>query len=437
MFGYFAFKKTRDIDVNEALADEYIIEESVQDTDDNTILAQAMFFEVDEDLNPVKEVYPEVVLSATDSDSTCKSGAITYSSSSVCYTSSSSGSADVDITQTSKVGVGDLIKTDDFKLTLTNIEVPPLFSGSPTMDSNVRQIYKDDEGDYHWTLKPAGEMINRNVVEGNTYAGDNQTKEFLDVGDSYQTVSYGVEYSVEVSGEANGGGENSLTISQYYENDCMDDCENSANPTPQKYLMSSEILAKSNQYAGYYESLLEEEDTQQIEVCDENTEFITMNISGTSPIACTPSLKELWISFKKKISNLFDAEYCSPEDEENGSCISTASIVVIMESPWGSKDDCAKDGQCVNEFNDLRNGNYRVAGDGGHGDVYVLTDCTAEISGVGPVDLQCAWDISYISEELEFQSVDNIPGEDYPDKEDYINFHINESENRTTTPLSM
>ena len=85
----------------------------------------------------------------------------------------------------------------------------------------------------------------------------------------------------------------------------------------------------------------------------------------------------------------------------------------------------------------MRNSNFKVAGNDEYGDVYVLTNCRVNIEGVGPVDLKCAWDISYISEEVVFQSADNIPSEEYPDREDYINFHIRQSEIRTEQPIPM
>jgi hypothetical protein len=108
-----------------------------------------------------------------------------------------------------------------------------------------------------------------------------------------------------------------------------------------------------------------------------------------------------------------------------------------MESPWGTKTDCAENDQCVNEFNRLREGTVKIPGEDTGGGVYVLTDCVARVEGVGEQNLKCAWDIEYIAKEVEYQSYDNLPGEDYPDTMEYLNFHINEAENRTEEPKRM
>jgi len=145
---------------------------------------------------------------------------------------------------------------------------------------------------------------------------------------------------------------------------------------------------------------------------------------------CTPSLKQVVMSFFKRITSLFEADKCSNQGESSEACISTASIVIIMESPWGSKEDCA-DGACVTEFNELRNGGFSIPSSDASSRIYVLTDCYANIEGQSNVLLSCAWDMDYITQELEFQSHDNIPQEVFPDRMDYINFHVWESERRT------
>ena len=400
LFGYIAFRKTKDVTTQEIFADEYIVAEDVQETNDN-ILTQPLFFEIDEDLNPVKEVYPEVVLSATDSSSDCQSTDLVYTSSTTCY--QDSGSTDMDMTDSETPEVGKVIKKNA-SIKLTNIVVPPIFSGSPAMDTSVKQIHIDNKGNSHETLKPAGEITSTKTAQSNTYAGDMDTKAYLEAAERATTVPYGITYNIQASGGATGGGDNELIISQYYGNNCEVGCDNAANPTPEKSNKISEFLFRSEQYAGYEES--EEIVNSEIEACDENTEFYEMDIEGTSPKACTPTLKDLFISFTKKVSNLFDADSCSPGDEDsedNGECVSTADIVVIIESPWGSKKDCLENGTCLNAFNESRNSNFKYAGQGGYGDVYVLTDCTANIDGAPDIKLKCAWDISYVGDELEYR----------------------------------
>jgi hypothetical protein len=439
LFAYFTVRNFGNTNTQiEALeTEEYILTENIQNqTEENEDLVQDVFLEIDEDLNPVKRVYPELVLSETDTTQ-CRTTDLVYSSERVCSTADSQGSIDADLESTGEVEVGTVISRDA-TISLVSVVVPPLLSGSPTMDSEVRQIYRDAQGKYHWTLKPAGEMVSRKIVESNTYPGDENTKAILDAADSSRNVPFGVEYNINVGGDASGGGENQFTVDQYYTNDCGEKCNNPSSGTLQKYLDTSSILAGLSQIPGYYDEVDEQEVSEGIENCSEDSTFLDMDIDGTAPIGCTPSLKEVVVSFVKRIKNLFDVNSCTEgSEEEGGDCVSTANIVIIMESPWGTKTDCAENDQCVNEFNRLREGTVKIPGEDTGGGVYVLTDCVARVEGVGEQNLKCAWDIEYIAKEVEYQSYDNLPGEDYPDTMEYLNFHINEAENRTEEPKRM
>ena len=421
-------KKTENISTIKSDTNEYILSEEVEvDNGENCNLQQDMFLEIDEEFKPIKEVYPEVVVNGSNVlGADCVSPFYSYSSEKICARTISFN-ADMGKVER-ELQVGDVVSRIA-SIELTEIEIPPLMNGSPVMDSSVRQIYTEEDGTDHWTLRPAGEMITKEVVASSAYPGDEQTFGLIDASEGSKTKSFGVEYTIEGSSNAEGSGSNKISISEYQESDCREYCRNYANPTPEKYLSSSEILGKSQNYPGYYDNLSEEA-SEVINDCDSSTRFFPMEINGTKSVGCTPSLKEIILSFKKTITDSAEAIKCSLLGESDENCVSTASIVIIMESPWGSKKDCA-DGACVTEFNDLRNGNFTSPGGNSSGKIYILTDCYANISGVGNKKLSCAWDVDYITEELEFQSHDNIPQEVFPDKISYMNFHVREGENRT------
>ncbi len=437
LFAYFAVKKFDNVNASTRSleTEEYTLTENVQNQLEQNHLVQDIFLEVDDELNPVKRVYPDLVLSENDT-TTCRTTDLVYSSEKICSTTDSQGGFQADLKGGGEVEVGSVISRDA-SISLVSVVVPPLLSGSPTMDSEVRQIYRDTKGNYHETLKPAGEMISRRVIESNTYPGDENTKAILDAADNSRNVPFGVEYNVNVGGDASGGGENQFTVDQYYTNDCGEKCNNPSSGTLQKYLDTSSILAGLSQIPGYYDEVDEQEVSENIESCSDDSTFLNMDVEGTAPIGCTPSLKEVIVSFVKRINNIFDANSCTEGSEEGGDCVSTANIIIIMESPFGTKQDCAENGQCVNEFNELRAGNVKIPGGDTGGNVYLLTDCVARIDGIDEQTLKCAWDIDYISKEVEFQSYDNLPGEEYPDTMEYLNFHIDEAENRTDEPKKM
>jgi hypothetical protein len=431
IFAYFSAKRFRNIDIQRIEAQEYTVSEQVRTTTEEKDLVQDVFIELDEDLNPVRRVYPDLVLSEQDTSAECRTADLVYSSKKIC--SYSSGNLTEDLSDDGDGEVGGMIRKDA-NITLRQIIVPPLFSGSRTMDDEVRQIYKDDEGKYHWTLKPAGEMLSRRAVESSTYPGDERTKQILDEGDNTRNRPFGMKYTLDVGGQAEGGGESEFTVDQYYTNDCAEACDNPSSGTLENYNVRSSLMLK--QPPGYYEDTNEEIQEEGIEMCDEDTTFKELDIKGTSPKGCSPSLKDIVISFIKRITSASDANACNEGEEDNGNCVSTASVVIIMESPWGTKEDCGENKQCVNEFNNLRTGGFKYPGEDESGDTYVLTDCIADVDGKRTT-LKCAWDIRYIVDEVEFQSADNLPGEEYPDTMEYLEFQINEAENRTDDPIVM
>jgi hypothetical protein len=432
---------------------EYTVTSQVrQDTfedvsiDESTDNSGAMFFEVDEELNPVKEVYPETVINESQvlgsGDTDCRSGEFVYSSEKIC--SREVGEIGEDLTGGERDG---RLISRSSEIELKEVDVPPLISGSFPMDSSVRQIYIDEEEkEDHWTLRPAGEMINVEVVEGNLAPGDEQGRELLEFAKESRTQVFGMEYSLGVSGDAEvvqGQNENNFTVDEYHKNTCMGECRNYANPTPQTYLTNSNIIAHSINYPGYYRNLEEKEDVQIINDCSSNTTFLDMEIQGTKAVGCTPSVIEVIVKFFKELFTLEDEEACTPPEEgeeadPEDDCVSTASLVIIMESPWGAKQDCTDvvDGKCVTEYNDLRNGQFDTPSGGSSNKVYALTDCVVYV-GWKKEDVKCAWDVDYIAQELEFQSNDNIPGEPYPSKRDYLDFHVREAENRTDEVYKM
>ncbi|MCD4756539.1 hypothetical protein K8R20_02920 [bacterium] len=428
LFGVFVINKTQRVTHIQADTQEYVLREKVEANEEDWQLEQALFFEIDENFKPIREVKPGMVLGEQD---VCVTPFYSYSSEKVC---ARTFSFDADMGKEDReLSIGDMVDRKA-SISLTSIEVPPLLNGSPTMDSSVRQIFTEEDGTEHWTLRPAGEMINKEVVAGNMYPGETQTQAIIDAGEASKTKSFGINYSIEGTANAKGSGTSEISISKYQVNDCGAACRNYSNPTPEKYLSGSYVLGQSQNYPGYYENIPEQED-DGIDDCDTNTTFINMDLD-TEMIGCTPSLKQIVISFFKEIMNIFDADRCSSISGADENCINTASIVVIMESPWGSKADCI-DGKCVTEFNKLRNGSFSIPNADESQKIYVLTTCYANIGGYGNKALSCAWDIDYITQELEFQSHDNMPQEVFPDRMDYMNFHVWESENRTDPVYKM
>ena len=428
LISIFIVSKTKRTEVIGNTSDTYTVTENIQEESvDSDTLQQDIFIEIGEDFAPVKEISPELVLNESDvlgTDAGCRTPSVTYSSEKICERSVSLEGNE--FTKQEKVSIGGTIRRNA-SISLTSIEVPPLLNGSPTMDSSVRQIFSEDDGTDHWTSRPAGENINKEVTLGNAYPRDEQTISLVSQAENSKTKAFGLEYSISGSSNAEGSGTGSMTVQDYQKNDCEENCRNYANPTPEKFLINSEVLGKSNNYAGYYEDDAQT-DTEGIYTCDNNSVFKTMDLD-TDYKACTPTLRDVVVSIFKKITSALDVDNCSTTSESTEKCVSTSSVVVIMESPWGSKKDCA-DGLCVTEYNDLRNGAFAIPNDADEKKLYVLTDCYANVDGKN-TKLSCAWDFDYITEELEFQSQDNIPGEVFPDRMDYINFHIQESEART------
>ena len=70
---------------------------------------------------------------------------------------------------------------------------------------------------------------------------------------------------------------------------------------------------------------------------------------------------------------------------------------------------------------------------------YLLTNCTLFIPdvGIGEVPVHCAWEINHVAEELRFQSYDNLPGEDFPEESEYIDFQVEQAEIRTDPVIPM
>jgi len=450
LFSIFVSRKTKGLALAKLKREKYTVSTQVENKPDRMDSIEepvntpnAMFFEVDEELNPVKEVYPDMVVSENEvlgsADGSCERGDFVYSSKKVC-------SREVDDISMNLEGGerdGDLISRNS-KIELFSVEVPPLMSGSYPMHNSTKQIYIDEENkkDY-WSLPPAGEMITSEVVAGNLYPGDERGKELIQYAEESRTRKFGLTYSLEVTGDAdvqgdNGSGE--FTVQEYHDNLCGGDCRNYPNPTPQKYLTNSNVLAHTMNPPGYYESLEEVEEEEIVNDCGEDTIFLDMEITGNKAVGCTPSVVDIVINFFKRLFTPKDEEACIPSEEggTEGDCISTANLVIMMESPWGSKEDCTNvvDGKCVTEYNDLRNGQFDIPARGDSGKVYVLTDCDilvdGELEGV-----KCAWDINYIADELEFQSRDNVPGELYPDKMEYLEFHVRESEVRSDEVYKM
>lgn len=475
IFAIFVVNKTRNFNVRDIQSTEYVVSEKTESPVEEKELIQNTYFIVDDELNPIKEVYPEFVLNEKEilGAQNCRTPEFIYSTEKICSTDPSSFGYSEE-KQARALSVGEIIRRDDV-IRLETIKVPPLINGSETMDSSVRQIRSKDktkDGLDRWTLKPDGEMINREIVQGNAYPGDIRTKELIEQAEESKQQPYGLTYYFQGGETAEPEGKDEVIIDKYMENDCdVEACRNYSNPTPEKFLNLSSVLAQSKNTPGQYREDNAGDNYKGIEECEDNTTFINMQLDGTKELGCISLLEKISLTLKKIINSIGDADACSSvtgsgqdsvlgtpcnEDanyyyytDEKGlcsiqrakdDCVNTASIVVIMESPWGTGGKCGRgsDAPCVTEYNELRNGDYNTPGGEGTGNVYLLTDCTAFIEGIAKtVDLKCAWDINHVAKELEFQSFDNIPNEEYPETDEYLKFQVEKAEVREDEPIPM
>jgi hypothetical protein len=432
IFSVSTIKLTKNIENKPPSSREYLVAEDVKsDSDENYNLEQNMFFEIDEDFHPIKQVYPSMVLEEEDVLSTtsgaCKTPTFSYSTSDICTSTPSQFEMTYDNNFTEQPEIGENIKRNA-EVILTRIVQPTLSDGSRTVYSSDMQIrtLEDEEKDV-WTFSSAGETITTRVFEGNLEpsSADLGTREIVLKAESADSRTYGTKYEIS-SGESGVNGE---VVDQAKRiNDC-EECSKS-NPTPEKFNIFASFLAQTFNPPGYDPS--SENQKEDIKDCSGSDSFVnynTINV-GTSSRNCTRPLGEKVITFVKKIIDMFDAEKCSSTSDSE-ECINTQDIVVKMSSNWGSELGCT-DTECASYYSYLRNSKFKEPGNVSTGKLYIVTPCYANIEGVvKEVQLKCAWDYDYLVKELEFQSFDNLPGEIYPTKEDFIKFNISEDAART------
>jgi hypothetical protein len=417
LFSMFLVKETKkDNKIEETSGKEYTLIEKPEISPEQIEITQDVLSETDDsNLNPIKQIYSGTVLSGES----CQIAEYFYSAEKTCETSLR---VEEDMSDAEKSEEGRMIRKDA-KIELVEVEVPPQYSGSPTMDTSVKQIKKDIEGNYHWTLKPAGAMISKEAIGRTVIPGENHYENIIE--------PFAIEYKVQVSGDAQGEGDSELTIDEHHWNDCIEGCENPPDPTVEYASDTAEKFFK------IYHAPKDPGGGRDIVNCADSI-FKDMDIKGARPLACTPKAKAVVVSFIKWVPELFDPKKCKEEDYNDPNCISTANIIIIMESPWGTREDCVKKGLCVNTNSLLKTEGLREPQAPKDRGYYVLTDCTVSIEGIlGLVKVKCAWDIDYMLRELEYQAFDNIPTEEYPTKEEYIDFHVVESENRADQPRKM
>jgi hypothetical protein len=448
-FAYLVSKKLNRIVIPITNAKEYTITEKINQNLEPTEEEndKKVFLELNQELDIVERIYPAYLMYQADilgANDDCPVPIYEYSTNRKCRTTKT---FDYDIIDRNEyLQPGSTLVFESF-IELVDIVVPPLINGSRPMDTSVRQIESaadSYDGQDHWTQRPDGEQTNKEVVEGNAYPGDNQTKGIVSSGEAAKTKRFSIEYYLAISGGIVGEGTNEYVIHEYQKNTCGEDCRNEHNPTPEKSLLLSYVLARSKRYPTYYDNKAKESIGKRREGCYENNKFYDLTVYGEKIIACTLEPEKIKVTVTKPIPDAVEAEACSVYDYVDGSpdeyCEGTASLVVIMESPWGVEKICEQGeaGPCVIEYNEVRNGDTVIPGQNIKENFYVLSDCKAYIEGIREkVDLKCAWDINHLAEELEFQSNDNLPGEIYPDKDTYLRFQIEEAEKRTDAVYEM
>ena len=456
-FGYLISNKVKNTEIDKINAKEFTFIENIQELNNGNIESnesEDIFLEVNEELNTVERFFPTLVLYESDilGVEDCPDPFYEYSTNRKCERRKTFEFDIID--RNERLQPGTTLTIDSY-IELVDIQVPPLISGSRPMDTSVRQIESAPDsydGVDHWTQRPDGEQTNKEVVEGNGYPGDGQTQGIVSRGEAAQQKRFSIEYYISTGGALSGSGKNEYVIHQYQENTCAEKCRNEHNPTPEKSLLMSYVLARTKNYPTYYDNKAKEGIGKRREGCYENNTFYNMDIRGNKPIACTLVPDKIKITITKDIPDVYEAEACStyeytittPDGEEevvtDEICEETGSVLLIMESPWGVEKICEQGeaGPCVIEYNEVRNGDTVIPGQNIKDNFYVLTDCMIHIDQITQdIPIKCAWDINHLAEELEFQSNDNLPGELYPDKDSYIQFQVDEAEIRTDPLFEM
>jgi len=301
-------------------------------------------------------------------------------------------------------------------IVLAKVTVPlELLSGVEVPDSN-REITSEKP-----TLKPAGEQISIKTV--NMLVPPNtkiwEYKPFDE--DIPFEFDYITAFFAKLTSPSESDGK--IGVETEIPNDCSS-ADNKSNVNPDKSNKFSEFIYDSvYRYPGEKEELTEDE---AIEECSDKDRYIQWHGDYE---ACKMSTGAQVIERVKRITDwgAILENFIKCEINNDPDCISTEDIIVKMDSPFGSNEDCLPGKACTNAFMNRRSEVAVAPNSSASQKYYYLTPCEAYVQGLtDKVDISCAWDMSHLFNERKVNEYDDLPTVDSTlTNEEYIEF-INE-----------
>jgi hypothetical protein len=379
-------------------------------TDDSSDTSSPVILNIDENGN-ITEISSDgtstgSVLAVTNVNTCSITAANSYTATSACSLKASAS------TWAYLTGV----VSTDATIQMTSITAPiKLLAGIFSVKDSNREITNET-----YTYKPIGEQFTDKQIASNTMPGDSTASTIID--ESVIKKSYNVKYSATLQDSGGGAVGNTVsdtsTINTYYDNDCGDKCNNTANDNPDKSNKASKYLKNV-----YYDMPGEADNT--------NGSGSGLTLNGTCNVSqdnapsvfgvptCISAVGLLAGSLGNLFPNI-DWIKCALGQE---TCVAASQVVVVM-SPIA---------QDLNNYTSTRNkvGQDPVAAST-HEPFYVLTPCTANIISNGiphGVVLKCAWDLTYLMDEREAAQYDDLGKSDTPTKDQYVQFLKEEASN--------
>jgi hypothetical protein len=348
----------------------------------------------------------------------CESDIMKIESESVCVLDSTNS---VDYRNKEKNENGTIVNKESAVI-LTKVTVPlDLYSGMVVANSN-RKITSDTP-----TFKAAGEQVDEVLADqylppGQKIKTHRPWDEDVPFATNY-TMGFGTkEYNSSMIST-----EGEVGIQDKLENDCdSQEYNNSSNVNPDKSNNISSFI-KDSVYT--YPNQQEIEKKEIIEVCNEDVDRFEK--WETDMVACSSS------TIKAKIITIKDALWWKKCEEDENNCIIAENIVIIMESPFGSEEECDDEGVCTNAFMRVRNDSAAPPANTDGTKFYYLTDCEAVVE-THKVIVQCAWDMSHIYKERKINEYDDLPNlEDTPTEDEYNEFLLYDVRGKRDTPVPL
>ncbi len=373
-------------------------------------------FEI-EDVGEIEET-KEVVLAAstTANQFVCPSSTIKIESQSVC-SQKSTGS----INYSDGVKTGSSVKKSS-TVVLSRVKVPlELYSGMDVKDSN--RLITDETP----TFKAAGEQIDE-VTVNTQLPPSTQIQEYSSW---EENKPFSTDYSLTFEGGESDtpSNEGELGVDKKLINNC-EHCNNESNINPSKSNAMATVMYNKTYRTPGEQGEIKEEDV--VEECDSSATFEPWDSQKYD--GCYLSVIERAIAFIKTFSDsLWNNCQANPN---SGDCISTEDIIIIMESPFGSEEECIGT-TCTNAFMSARNNSALAPLSNRENKFYYTTTCYAIIEGK-EYPIKCAWDMSHLYKERKVSELDDLPQiETTPTKEEYNEFLLKEVKDKRGVAIQL